>query len=66
MVSFSRLELEFINSFTKILSRMVDPTTGNPIITENNTLELIRFCIFSISAFYRTRYSQIQGLLIIS
>ena len=55
MVSFSRLELEFFNSFTKILSCMVDPTTGNLIITENNPVELIRFCIFSISAIYQNQ-----------
>jgi len=55
MVSFTPLEIDFIKSFTKLFSHMVDPITGKPIITENSPVALIRFCISAITAIYQTQ-----------
>ena len=58
MISFTPVEKEFINSFAQLLSHMVDPTSGRPIITENNPVALIRFCISFTSAIYQTHIAR--------
>jgi hypothetical protein len=54
LVRFTPFELEFLNSFTKLLSNLVDPN-GNTVISDNNPVALIRFCVTYISAIYQTQ-----------
>ena len=54
MIAFTKPELELITSLTKLLSSMADPN-GKTIVSENNLVAFIRYCLTYVNAVYQTQ-----------